>query len=300
VPERKEQPLRKVYPVGYGMDGALQYVDQLMTQPQMLLIDTRFSPKSWSVDWRKETLQKKYGKRYRLAGAYLGNLNFQGGPIELADPDTGIQGLCRYLEEGYDLILLCQCQDYHTCHRKVIVDLLLQQTSVEVLQPGPAAAGAETIMALSIQQPYAHWLSHPGTFLSAGIRPKTIENRDGITKYRGPWLLHASATFDHDAIDSWVGRCPELEQVIPLDEKAYTTRAIVGIADLVGVVHQSNDPWFVGTYGFVFENAHPLDPIAYRGQLKLFPVPASLLRAQLPTSDVESLSPSSRKREARP
>ncbi|HYU72077.1 MAG TPA: hypothetical protein VEL31_05315 [Ktedonobacteraceae bacterium] len=151
------------------MPGSLEYVNQLMAHPQVLLIDTRFSPKSWCVDWRKETLREKYGKRYRLAGAYLGNLNFQGGPIELADPDTGIQGLCRYLEEGYDLILLCQCQDYHACHRKVIVELLLQQTSVEVVQPDLAAAGAETIMALSIQQPYAHWLSHPEIFLSAGI-----------------------------------------------------------------------------------------------------------------------------------
>ena len=182
MPGIKERPSRKVYPVGYSMSGALQYVDRLMAQPQMLLIDTRFSPKSWSVDWRKESLREKYGNRYRLAGAYLGNLNFQGGPIELADPDTGIQGLCRYLEEGYDLILLCQCQDYHRCHRKVIVDLLLQQISVEVVQLGPAAAGAETIMALSIKQPYAHWLSHPGMFLSAGIRPKTIENRDWTKK----------------------------------------------------------------------------------------------------------------------
>lgn len=42
----KELPQRKIYPVGYGIDGAVQYIDQLMAQPQMLLIDTRFSPKS--------------------------------------------------------------------------------------------------------------------------------------------------------------------------------------------------------------------------------------------------------------
>jgi hypothetical protein len=80
-----------------------------MAHPHMLLIDTRFSPKSWRADWRKEALREKYGSRYRLAGAYLSNVNFQGGPIVLADPETGIHGLRRYLEEGYDLILLCQC-----------------------------------------------------------------------------------------------------------------------------------------------------------------------------------------------
>jgi hypothetical protein len=263
------------------MDGALLYLDRLMTQPQMLLIDTRFSSKSWRGEWREKALREKYGKRYRWAGAYLGNVNFEGGQIALADPETGIQGLRRYLDEGYDLLLLCQCPDYHTCHRKVIVDLLLQQIPVEVIQPELATTGRESIMALSIRQPFTHWLSNPARFLQAGIRPKTIENRDWSTRYRGPLLLHASATFDHDAIASWIGRCPELEHVIPLDEKAYATRAIVGIADLVDVVCQSDDPWFVGAYGFVLANARPLEPIPYRGQLKLFSVPASLLCAEI-------------------
>jgi hypothetical protein len=101
--------------------------------------------------------------------------------------------------------------------------------------------------------PYAHWLSHPGRFLNAGILPKAIENRDWTTKYRGPLLIHASVTFEHDAIDCWVGRCPELEHVIPLDERAYAKGALVGIAELVDVVHQSTDPWFIGPYGFCWQ-----------------------------------------------
>lgn len=281
MPERKEQLLRKVYPVGYGADGALQYVDQLMMQPQMLLIDIRFRPRSWRAEWREAALREKYGKRYRTAGSYLGNVNFQAGPITLADPDEGLRGLRMYLAEGYDLILLCQCPDYYTCHRKVIVELLIERASVEIIQPELAGTETETMVCLSVRQPYAQWLSHPGRFLNAGILPKTIENRDWTTKYRGPLLIHAGATFEHDAIDYWVSKCPELEQVIPLDERAYAKGSIVGIAELVDVVHQSTDPWFIGPYGFVLANARPLEPIPYRGQLKLFSVPVALLRAQL-------------------
>jgi hypothetical protein len=284
MPEMKERSQRTIYPVGYGMDGAHQYIDQLMAQPQMLLIDTRCSPKSRWADWREGALRAKYGTRYRWAGAYLGNVNFQGGPIQIANLEEGLRGLHLYLDEGYDLLLLCQCRDYYSCHRKVIVDHLVERTSVEVIQPGPLQRASATIMALSIQQPYAQWLANPGQFVNAGIRPKTIESRTWTTRYRGPLLIHASTTFDHDAIDSWIGRCPELEHVIPLEERAYTKGALVGIAELIEVVHQSADPWFIGPYGLVLANARPLEPISYRGQLKLFPVPTSLIHAQLATT----------------
>jgi hypothetical protein len=280
----KERSQRKIYPIGYNLDGAGQYIDHLMAQPQMLLIDTRFSPKSRWAEWHEGTLRETYGTRYRTAGTYLGNVNFQRGPIQIADLEEGLRGLRLYLNEGHDLILLCQCSDYYSCHRKLIVDQLIEYTSVEVIQSGPIQRASATIMGLSIQQPYAQWLAYPGQFVNAGIRPKTIESRTWTTRYRGPLLLHASTTFDHDAIDYWIDRCPELEHVIPLEERAYTKGAFVGIAELIEVVHQSADPWFIGPYGFVLANACPLEPIPYRGQLKLFPAPVSLIQAQLTTT----------------
>src|SRR5204863_1338754 len=39
----------------------------------------------------------------------------------------------RYFDEGYDLILLCQCKKYNTCHVSHIVDILLQSLIVEVV-----------------------------------------------------------------------------------------------------------------------------------------------------------------------
>jgi len=274
--------MNTVYPVGYSSYGSLAYVDQLMQQENMLLIDTRYKPYSWKADWKKEALQKRYGARYRWAGAFLGNLNYQGGPIKLANPERGIPGLIRYLCEGHDLILLCQCHEYSECHRSVIVDMLLKELpDVEVVQP-QTGIEPESIMCLSIRPPYSHWLSNPSLFVIAGIKPKTIENRDWNTHYRGPLLIHASATFEEDALDYWYGKVGSvLEMAVPMDEKAYARKAIVGICDLVDVVTESSDPWFCGTYGFVLANARPIEPIPYRGQLKLFSVAKSLVEEQL-------------------
>jgi hypothetical protein len=58
----------------------------------------------------------------------------------------------------------------------------------------------------------------------------------------------------------------------------YPRRAVVGQANLVDVLHDSESPWFVGPYAFRLEQASALErPISYAGQLKLFDVPTSLL-----------------------
>lgn len=135
---------------------------------------------------------------------------------------------------------------------------------------------------LSIQQPYAMWLSNPILFTGVGVPAKTIENRTWCPVIRGKILIHASKTFDHDAIPYWIdGIYPELAEVLPLFSREYVKGAIIGIADLVDVVTESNDPWFTGPYGLVFANARPLEPIPYRGQLNLFPVPRAVLGEQL-------------------
>lgn len=139
---------RRVYPVGYSTLGSQELIDELLKQPGMLLIDTRIKPWSWNELWRKEALQKRYGDQYRFAGKYLGNAALGTGGIEIADAATGIAGLVKYLGEGRDLILLCQCKVFDTCHVHEIVKLLSEQVAVDVVflqrQPQEAAVVAKT------------------------------------------------------------------------------------------------------------------------------------------------------------
>src|SRR5579859_1542957 len=267
----------RVYHYGYSAYGAASQIEQLMRSERVLLIDTRLKPYSWRSEWQGNALKAKYGHLYRQAGPCLGNLNFKGGPIKIVDLEKGIKGLMMYLQEGHDLILLCQCS-HLGCHRYAILDALKQaMPEVEIVSPENASS-VDTIKCLSVRQPFADWLVHPQRFLDAGLPPKRIENRDWTTSFRGPVLIHASKTFEDEALDYWWAHLPEIERAVSLEEGYYVRGAIVGQAELVSIVTESDDPWFCGTYGWVLANARPFEkPIIYKGQLKLFHVPMSIL-----------------------
>ena len=114
-----------VYPLGYSTPGAQERIEELL-EKKTLIIDTRLKPWSHNVFWRKEELENVYGERYKWAGAYLGNENYKGGQIKLVNPEMGIRGLTRYLNEQHDLILLCQCKTFSACHVSTICNLLIQ------------------------------------------------------------------------------------------------------------------------------------------------------------------------------
>jgi hypothetical protein len=139
------------------------------------------------------------------------------------------------------------------------------------------------IKCLSIRPPYADWIVNPQRFIDADIKPKTIENREWSTQYRGPLLIHSSGKFEADAIDYWMYRhCPQMRGVWSEDKKDYHLGMIVGIADLVDCVTEHESPWFVGSYGFVLANARPFrQPISHRGQLGLFNVPMSVVEHEI-------------------
>lgn len=285
-----------IYACGYSIHAAL--IEALMHEhPTLLLVDTRYSPRSRLVAWTQPALKKRFGERYRWAGAYLGNINYaNGGPIMLADPRTGIGGLIMYLREGHDLILLCGCRDYEQCHLRVIVELLCQQLpSVGVISPETLQLPG-TIKCLSVRQPWAWLLTHPAALRRGEMEPKCIENREWAktTRYRGPLLIHAGSRLDsdwfkkdgmldRDALKGMFGAAGDkLAMVMPHAQQEYVTKAIVGIAELVDVVQQSTSPWFVGPSGFLLRHARPIEPVVnYPGQLKLFDVPLSVVQSKL-------------------
>jgi len=270
----------EVYPCSYSAHGPL--IEWLMRETSTLFIDTRYKAYSVLPQWQEKTLRERYGKRYRTAGACLGNLNYKGGPIQIADVEKGIRGLLMYLREGYKLLLVCGCRQYETCHVKVIVELLRQVApEVAVLSPDTIVR-PDSIKCLSIRQSWAWIITHPEILLKCGIEPKLHENREWTTKYRGPLLLHAGIKIEKETQDPayWIWKFGEssgaaLAHEIMKAEMA--TKAIVGIADLVDMVTASESVWYTGSYGLVLHNARPLTSITYPGQQMLFDVPLSLI-----------------------
>lgn len=130
--------------------------------------------------------------------------------------------------------------------------------------------------ALSMMQPYA-WLFANGIL--------TIDDRSWPTGYRGPLAIHASKGFQQAYYD-WLERNTNVAMPSP---GALEAGGIVGVANLVDCLNRadsgSSPPLDLqrshfgqpGYYGFVLACAKPVAFVPYRGNVRLFDLPAGLL-----------------------
>ena len=132
--------------------------------------------------------------------------------------------------------------------------------------------------AISIRQPWAWAIIHAG---------KDIENRDWSTRFRGRVLIHASKGMTRDEYDDanwfiqraagpidrdWLAKWLGVTAAPVLLERG----GIIGSVEIIDCVENSESPWFMGRYGFVLRDPHPIPFIPYKGQLGFFDVPDSL------------------------
>ena len=110
---------------------------------------------------------------------------------------------------------------------------------------------------LSIRQPWAHLIVHGS---------KNIENRTWPTKYRGPFLVHASLNVNREACRKHGLEPAELQ-----------TGGVVGIAEITNCVEDHRRIWFEGPYGFVLRNRRPLPFVQWTGSLGLRDAPNRLV-----------------------
>lgn len=135
--------------------------------------------------------------------------------------------------------------------------------------------------ALSIRQPWAWLITRPDItdpiarkMAAAAGMMKGIENRDWSTKFRGRFLIHASAGMsrvEYDQAKLFVQTCVHAGLELPPFEQL-ERGGIVGEAELVDVVEDSCSWWFFGHYGFVLRDAKALPFRPCRGMLKFFEV----------------------------
>ena len=123
--------------------------------------------------------------------------------------------------------------------KKAILDTLANSIEVNKM---------EEIKAISIRQPWVHYIFHCR---------KDIENRNWKTSHRGRIFIHAA-------------------------KKPYgrlLTGCLVGAVDIVDCVSESQSKWFMGKYGFVLANPKLLkNPIPLKGQLGIFTLPSDVVQ----------------------
>lgn len=125
--------------IGYREKNGLAEIDRLMADPAMILVDIRYMPNSQNPQWTQDAFKLKYQDRYRWVKA-LGNINYQKhGDIKIANPEKGIELALALLQPDHKLLLMCGCEHYDSCHRKVVYELLQDALEKQAApqQPGP-------------------------------------------------------------------------------------------------------------------------------------------------------------------
>lgn len=115
--------------------------------------------------------------------------------------------------------------------------------------------------ALSIRQPWA-WLIIHGY--------KDIENRTWPTNFRGPVLIHAGKGMTKDEFHDALYFAQSIDPKIDFFFDHMERGGIVGQADIMRCVTDSESEWFGGPFGFVIKNAKPLPFLPCKGALGFF------------------------------
>ena len=168
----------------------------------------------------------------------------------------------------------------HTPSLELFADLMPPQSGQRGSlseAPGWAQSDLAKLPVLSIRQPWA-WL-----ILNAG---KDIENRCWPTKFRGRFLIHAAKGCTKTEYEDALWFAGDFEQrtvaathlpgspAVRVPEiKDLPRGGIVGVAEIVDCVDESESDWFVGEYGFVLRNVEPLEFLPVTGALGFFRLP---------------------------
>ena len=123
-------------------------------------------------------------------------------------------------------------------------------------------------LALSIRQPWAWAICHAG---------KDIENRDWQTPFRGWVCIHAAKGMAKAEFNGFVDVARAMNRAGTWAKDVWVPfpadllrGGIVGVAEIVDCVTESDSPWFFGRYGFVLRNARHINFIPVRGALGFF------------------------------
>jgi len=102
-----------------------------------VLVDVRRQPYGRSRRYRPDTWReacRAAGIGYRSMRS-LGNLNYGGGPIAIADPGA-VSQLAAELRAAHHVALMCVCPTLTGCHVEEVLRLLSERVEFEHLRFG--------------------------------------------------------------------------------------------------------------------------------------------------------------------
>lgn len=113
---------RRVYTMGYS-GKSLDDIEKTAVRLDAVIFDIRFSPRSRRKGFSRKGLSERLGSRYQHVRGF-GNVNYKtaGAPIVLHDYEAA-KAILDTLAQN--VILLCVCGDFDTCHRSTLVNKLL-------------------------------------------------------------------------------------------------------------------------------------------------------------------------------
>ena len=107
--------MHSVYTMGYtGL--SMEAIQKKVQELDAYLVDIRYMAGSRAPMWRQASFKSALKERYIHLQA-LGNKNYRGGPIEIADLSKGIAFVEKILPHN-NVLLMCACEDVNVCHRK--------------------------------------------------------------------------------------------------------------------------------------------------------------------------------------
>lgn len=120
-----------IFTIGYGGRKFADFVALLQEHGISLVVDIRRFPKSKALEFEKESLEAKlpqFGISYIWMGDTLGGLRRGGYPKYMQSDDyrDGVSKLLELAEQG-KLVLMCKERTEAGCHRRYIVETLVDK-----------------------------------------------------------------------------------------------------------------------------------------------------------------------------
>ena len=130
---------KTIFTAGYKNFSFYEFSD-FIKKEEIFVVDVRFKPFTNLPFWSKFELEKSLNNFYVNIPEF-GNINYTNpkSDFEISNYQEGLIKFLNLMKINNKFILMCCCEDYNKCHRKLLTELLskdLENTTFkEICEP---------------------------------------------------------------------------------------------------------------------------------------------------------------------